>query len=183
MRLFGGSGSVTGVAVSQTGTPIGGATVTVLGDDTESTTTTLTTGGLGGGPGAFTVTDLPVPGNYTVSITAPGFQTETLSALFFGGAEQNFGQVVLLPDTSVIRGTVTSGGRGLGEVKITLSNGTPRTRVTTSASNPAGSYSFAGIAPGSYTIQFERTGYATKVVSVRVQAGVDATINTNLVAT
>ena len=104
-------------------------------------------------------------------------------ALFFGGAEQNFGQVVLLPDTSVIRGTVTSGGRGLGEVKITLSNGTPRTRVTTSASNPAGSYSFAGIAPGSYTIQFERTGYATKVVSVRVQAGVDATINTNLVAT
>ena len=77
---------------------------------------------------------------------------------------------------------MTTGGGGLGEVKITLSNGTPRTRVTTSASNPAGSYSFVGIAPGVYTVQFERSGYATKVVSLRVEAGVDATINTNLAA-
>lgn len=182
VRLFGGSGSITGIAVGQNGQAIGGATVTVLGDATESTTTTLTTGGLGGGPGSFTVTDLPVPGNYTVSITAPGFQTETLSAFFFGGAQQDIGQVVLLPDTSVIRGRVTGGGAGLGEVTITLSNGTARTRVTTSASNPAGAYSFAGVAPGSYTVQFQRTGYATKVVSLRVQAGVDATVDTSLAA-
>jgi hypothetical protein len=182
VRLFGGSGSITGVAVRQDGTAVGGATVTVLGDNTESTTTTLTTGGLGGGAGSFTVTDLPVPGNYTVSITAPGFQTETLSAFFFGGAEQNVGQVVLLPDTSVVRGTVSAGGVGLGEVTITLSDGTARTRTTTSASNPAGSYSFAGIAPGAYTVQFAKAGFVTKVVSLRVEAGVDATVNTSLVA-
>ena len=139
-------------------------------------------GGLGGGPGSFTVTDLPVPGNYTVSITAPGFQTETLSAFFFGGAEQNVGQVVLLPDTSVVRGTVSAGGVGLGEATITLSDGTARTRTTRSASNPAGSYSFAGIAPGSYTVHFEKFGFATKVVSLRVDAGVDATVDTSLVA-
>ncbi len=181
-RLFGGSGSITGVAVRQDGTAVGGATVKVLGDDTESTTTTLTTGGLGGGPGSFTVTDLPVPGNYAVSITAPGFQTETLSAFFFGGAEQNVGQVVLLPDTSVVRGTVSAGAVGLGEVTITLSDGTERTRTTTSASNPAGSYSFAGIAPGAYTVQFAKAGFVTKVVSLRVEAGVDATVNTSLAA-
>jgi hypothetical protein len=183
VTLFGGSGRVTGVAVDQRGAAVGGATVTVLGDDIQQTTTTLTTGGIGGGPGSFTVTGLPVPGSYTVSISAPGFQTETLSAFFFGGAEQNLGQVVLLPATSVVRGTVTgAGGGGLGEVSILLSDGTPRTRATTSASNPAGSFSFAGIAPGSYTVQFSKPGYVTKVVSVQIQAGVDATVNTSLVA-
>jgi hypothetical protein len=180
--LFGGNGIVTGVAVRADGTPVGGATVNVLGDGTDSTTTTLTTGGLGGGPGSFTVSDLPVPGNYTISITAPGFQTETLSAFFFGGATQNLGQVVLLSSTSVIRGTVSSGGAGLGEVTITLSDGTARTRVTTSASNPAGAYSFQGVPPGSYTLQFTRAGFATKVVSLRVFAGVDATASTALAA-
>ena len=182
VRLFGGNGTVTGVAVGQDGTAIGGATVTVLGDNTESTTTTLTTGGVGGGPGTFTVTDLPVPGNYTISITASGFQTETLSAFFLGGAEQNLGQVVLLPSTSTVVGAVSTGGAGLGEVEITLSDGTPRTRVTRSASNPAGAYSFAGIAPGSYTVRFTKAGFTTKVVSVQVVAGVNATVNTSLVA-
>lgn len=181
VELFGGNGSVTGVAVGQDGSAIGGAIVTVLGEGVESTTTTLTTGGIGGGPGSFTVTNLPVPGNYSVSITGPGFQTETLNAFFFGGAEQNFGQVVLLPATSTLRGTVSAnGGGGLGEVKVTLSDGTTRTRVTTSASNPAGAYSFAATPPGAYTLMFEKFGLTTKVVSVRIEAGVDATVSTSL---
>jgi len=181
VQLFGGNGSVTGVAVGQDGSAIGGAIVTVLGEGLESTTTTLTTGGIGGGPGSFTVTNLPVPGNYSVSITGPGFQTETLNAFFFGGAEQSFGQVVLLPATSALRGTVSAnGGGGLGEVKVTLSDGTLRTRVTTSASNPAGTFSFAGTPPGAYTLMFEKSGVATKVVSVRIEAGVDATVSTSL---
>jgi len=181
VQLFGGNGSVTGVAVGQDGSAIGGAIVTVLGEGLESTTTTLTTGGIGGGPGSFTVTNLPVPGNYSVSITGPGFQTETLNAFFFGGAEQSFGQVVLLPATSTLRGTVSAnGGGGLGEVKVTLSDGTLRTRVTTSASNPAGTFSFAGTPPGAYTLMFEKSGVATKVVSVRIEAGVDATVSTSL---
>lgn len=181
VELFGGNGSVTGVAVGQDGSAIGGAVVTVLGEGVESTTTTLTTGGIGGGPGSFTVTNLPVPGNYSVSITGPGFQTETLNAFFFGGAEQNFGQVVLLPANSMVRGTVSAaGGGGLGEVKVTLSDGTPRTRVTTSASNPAGAYSFAATPPGAYTLMFEKFGVTTKVVSVRIEAGVDATVSTSL---
>jgi len=181
VQLFGGNGSVTGVAVGQDGSAIGGAIVTVLGEGLESTTTTLTTGGIGGGPGSFTVTNLPVPGNYSVSITGPGFQTETLNAFFFGGAEQSFGQVVLLPATAALRGTVSAnGGGGLGEVKVTLSDGTLRTRVTTSASNPAGTFSFAGTPPGAYTLMFEKSGVATKVVSVRIEAGVDATVSTSL---
>lgn len=175
VTLFGGSGTVTGVAVGAGGTPIGGATVTVRGDGFTSETTTLTTGGAGGGAGSFTVADLPVPGTYTISITAPGFQTESLSASFLGGGEQNVGQVTLLSATSQVSGTVTSGGSGLGGVKVSLSDGTARVRTTTSATNPAGSFGFAGTPPGSYTLTFERTGFATKVVLIDVVAGTDLT--------
>lgn len=184
VTLFGGRGSVTGVAVGSNGAAIGGATVTVLGEGVTSTTTTLTTSGAGGGPGSFTVTDLPVPNDYTISIEAPGFQTETLSATFLGGAQQNLGQIVLMSSTAQISGTVSvAGGGGLGSVTVSLSDGTPRVRTTTSATNPAGSYAFANTPPGSYTLTFQRSGYATKVVLVNVTGGVDLIRNTSLTPT
>ena len=176
VKLFGGSGTVTGVAVSADGTAVGGATVTVLGGDVEATTTTLTTGE----PGLFAVTGLPVPGDYTISITGEGFQTETLGALFFGGGTRDLGTVTVLPVNSQVSGTVSTGGAGLGEVTVTLTNGI-RPRVTTSATNPAGSFAFAGVPAGSYTLTFERFGYQTKVVLITVVAGVNLTQNTSIV--
>jgi hypothetical protein len=180
--LTGGRGTITGTAIRADGSAVGGATVTVLGQDVTSTTTTLTAQGQGGGPGSFTVEGLPVPGNYTVSISAPGFQTETLSALLVGAAPRPLGNVVLLPDTAQVSGTVSaSGGGGLGEVRVTLSDGTERTRSTISASNPAGRFSFAGVPPGSYTLTFEApSGFATRIVLIRVVAGADLNQNVSL---
>lgn len=179
VTLIGGSGTVTGRAVGSNGSPIGGATVVVLGDGVQSETTTLTTGGPGGGEGSFTVTGLPVPGSYTVSIESSRTQTETLGVGFLAGGTQDVGTVTLLATTSIVGGTVSSGGTGLGEVEVTLSDG-DRPRTTTSATNPPGTYSFADVAAGSYTLTFRRVGYATKVVAVNVVAGVDATQNTSL---
>ena len=171
--MIGGNGTITGTAVSD-GSPVGGADVTVLGEGVAASTTTLTTTGQGGGPGSFTVEGLPVPGNYTVSISGRGYQTETRGAFLIGAAPQNLGTVTLLADTAVVRGTVAAaGGGGLGEATITLSNGTDRQRVTTSATNPAGTYSFAGVPTGSYTLTFERDGFADKVVLIQAIAGSD----------
>jgi hypothetical protein len=87
---------------------------------------------------------------------------------------------VLLPLTSDVRGTVRAGGAGLGEVSITLTDG-DRSQITTSATNPAGSYSFAGVLEGAYTLTFVRPGYATQVVLVRVAAGVTSTADVTMV--
>ena len=78
-------------------------------------------------------------------------------------------------------GTVRGGGGGLGEVTITLTNG-DRSQITTSATNPAGAYSFSGVPEGAYTLTFVRTGYATQVVLVRVSAGLDTTSDVSMVA-
>lgn len=180
VTLVGGNGTVTGQAVSTNGTPVGGATVTVLGDNVRSETTTLTTDGAGGGPGSFTVSGLPVPGDYTISISGPRLQTETLGALFEAGGTQNVGTVTMLPTTSQVSGTISSPGvGGLGEVEVTLTEGT-RPRVTRSATNPPGAFAFTDVAAGSYTLSFRRTGYVTTVVLVNVQAGIDLTQNVNI---
>jgi hypothetical protein len=153
----------------------------VLGEGITSETTTLTTGGPGGGAGSFTVSGLPVPGDYTLSIEAPGYQTESLRATFLGGAQQDFGAIDLVPTTATIDGRVdAAGGGGLGGVRITLSDGTMRVRTTTSATNPAGAFSFASTPPGAHTMTFEAAGYATKVVLIDVTAGIDQTRNVSL---
>jgi hypothetical protein len=179
-RLVGGSGTIVGSAQAADGTPLGGITVAVLGDDFDSTTTTLTTGGPAGAAGSFTVSGLPVPGNYTITLSGPGVQTETVGANFLAAGQQTLGAVTLLPDTAVIRGTVSGPSGGLGSVTVALSDGTARTRVTTSATSPPGTWAFAGAPPGSYTLTFERSGFARRVVLVEVAAGEVRQVNVTL---
>jgi hypothetical protein len=114
---------------------------------------------------------LPVPGNYTFSFSSPGLQTETVGASFLAAGQQSVGTVTLLPETAVIQGTVSGPSGALGSVTVTLSDGTARTRVTTSATNPAGAYAFADAPAGSYTLTFAKSGYATRVVLVSVDGG------------
>jgi hypothetical protein len=170
-RLVGGSGTVTGSVVAADGSALGGISIRVLGDNFDATTSTLTTTGPAGAAGSFTASGLPVPGNYTFSLSGPGLQTETVGATFTVAGPQSLGVVTLLPDTAVIQGTVSGPSGGLGSVTVTLSDGTARTRVTTSATNPAGSWAFAGTPPGSYTLTFEQTGFLRRVVLVEVEAG------------
>jgi hypothetical protein len=143
----------------------------VLGDNFDSTTSTLTTSGTAGDAGSFTMSGLPVPGNYTLSFSSPGLQTETVGAGFLAAGQQSVGTVTLLPQTAVIQGTASGPSGPLGSVTVTLSDGTARTRVTTSATNPAGAYAFADAPAGSYTLTFAKSGYTTRVVLVSVDAG------------
>ncbi|UMG91030.1 carboxypeptidase-like regulatory domain-containing protein [Nocardioides sp. TF02-7] len=76
-RLEAGSGSVTGVVRGPGGKPLGNVEVVVGGavttEGTAPTSTTLTTGSVG----SYALNDLPVPGDYTLTFTAPGFAPET----------------------------------------------------------------------------------------------------------
>lgn len=171
-RLVGGNGTITGVAVDADGLAVGGAAVTISGGETEAETATLTTGT----PGSFVVSDLTVPQRYTVTITADGFQTETVGATLLASGTTNVGSVTLLPLTSDVRGAVSVGSNGVGDVTVTLSNGQTN-RTTVSATNPAGQFAFSGVAEGSYTVTFDRGDLDQRVLLVRVDAGVDVIQN------
>jgi Carboxypeptidase regulatory-like domain len=166
--LVGGNGTVTGTAVDGNGLAVGGAAVTVAGGETEAETATLTTGSAG----SFVVSDLDVPQRYTVTVSAEGFQTETVSATLLASGTTNVGNITLLPVTSDIRGTVTLDGTGVGDVTVTLGNG-QTSRSTVSATNPAGQFAFSGVTEGTYTLTVDRDDVDRKVVLVRVVGGVD----------
>lgn len=166
--LVGGNGTISGVVVDTAGVPVGGAQVDITGGDVAASTATLTTGS----PGAFFVSDLPVPNRYAVTVSADGFQTETVDATLLVSGERSVGTVTVLPLTAEIRGTVSTGGRGVGDVVVTLDDGTTP-RSTVSATNPAGLYAFSGVPAGTYTLTFERFDLERRVVLVQVDAGVD----------
>jgi hypothetical protein len=171
--LVGGVGTIVGTARDPDGNPIGGATAVVAGNEFEATTSTLTTGGEAGGIGSYRVSDIPVPGSYTVTVSAPGHLPETIRVGFLAAGEQSGIDVVLRQSTGRISGTVTApGGAGMGDATVELSDGTEEgLRTTTTATSPAGVYVFTDVAPGTYTLRFTAPGRHPFVALVQVGAG------------
>jgi hypothetical protein len=148
------------------GKPLGGVTVTVARGTFKAATATLTTGT----PGAYTVTDVPTPGSYTVTFSLTGFLDETRQVVFDAPGPQSGVDVTLRPSDATVAGTVTSGGAGLGGASIELTDG-KNVRTTVTATSPAGSFTFANVVAGSYTLKVSRTNFQTRVVLVHVGAG------------
>jgi hypothetical protein len=171
-QLIGGTGVVTGTVSGVDGKPLGGVTVTVARGEFTAGTATLTTGT----PGVFTVTDIPTPGTYTVTFSLIGFLDETRQVVFTTPGAQPGVDVTMRPSDATVSGTVTSGGAGLGEASIELSDG-KNVRTTVTATSPAGSFTFGNVVAGTYTLKVSRTNFQTRVVLVRVRAG-DAIVET-----
>ncbi|MFN3254061.1 MAG: carboxypeptidase regulatory-like domain-containing protein [Ilumatobacter sp.] len=164
--IVGGDGTLNGVVVDSSGVPVGGASVEVIGGDVTAESATLTTGS----PGTFTVSGLPVPNRYAVTIIADGYQPETVDGTLLAAGARSVGTVTLLRETAEVRGTVSVDGRGAGDVIVTLHDGITG-RSTLSATNPAGVFAFSSVAAGAYTLTFERTGLEQRVVLVDIQPG------------
>jgi hypothetical protein len=177
--LVGGTGSVSGEAFDSNGSsPLGDATVTVAGGTTSLTTKTITSGSLAG---TYIVSGLPTPGNYTVTISAPGHATQTVPiALGSSGLAQ--GVNATLPSTlAKISGTVAGSDApgGLANATITVTDGLT-TRTATSATVPTGFYSVVALNPGSYTVTMSAAGYKSKTTLITIAPGVDQILNVTL---
>jgi hypothetical protein len=75
------TGQITGTVVDSTGGAIPKASVTIRNIDSGAIRTTV-----GSGEGSYTVTNLQ-PGNYEVSVTAPGFTTSRQNVIVTVGAK------------------------------------------------------------------------------------------------
>jgi hypothetical protein len=89
------------------------------------------------------------------------------------------GDIVMLPVTSTITGIATTGGTGIGDVVVKLTDGL-KERTTKTATTPGGRYAFANVAGGSYTVTFEGPTVETTIVLTLVDAGVDVTLDVAL---
>ncbi|MDQ1395091.1 MAG: hypothetical protein QOG64_350 [Acidimicrobiaceae bacterium] len=181
VTLVGGTGTVSGKVVDTAGTPIGGVTVTLGGGSSDATTKTLTAGSVG----SFLVSGLPTPGDYTLTFTAPGFASETLPVSLTSNSFASGVNATLSRSVGRLVGTVhsdASSSPGFAGVTVSITDGT-NARTTTTTSSPAGSYSFADLPSGNYSVTFSQAGYDNQTALVLVKPGQDATQDITMVQT
>jgi hypothetical protein len=184
-RMLGGIGTINGL-VTDLGTPpvgLGGVKVVATSGTFRAETATLT-GGQNAPSGTYSLTGLPTPGRYTVTMSFAGYESETL-VVDIGDTlplEQN---AQLKRSTAIVTGIVRVGGVAANDITMELSDGgKPRTTVTATnqANNQPGSYVLADIPPGSYTLTAKRSGIVARVLLVSVVAGDELTRNIDLPA-
>lgn len=172
IALVPGVGSLAGT-VSHGGVPLGNVTVSATNGTVTRATTTLSEGA----PGSFLLPQLPIPATYTVTVSRPGYLSQTLTVELKGATDAI--DVVLVSSTAVISGVVTEapalgdpsgGGAGLAGVGIDVTNGT-NTFKSTSTLTPAGHFELGGLPPGTYSVVFTRFEYVSASVLVTVAAG------------
>jgi len=196
--LVGSSGKLFGrvTVIQPDGSPdVAGTGVSVVITDgaTTVTTTTQSTAQNSRRAGAWKVTGLPVPGDYTATFSRGDLASQTLAVSLdaFGNIVTGTGAttgnqsglaVRLKLATGTVQGTVRQAGgkrvcdssNGLGEAVVTLNSGSTSYTVTT-ASVPlasCGKFVIPNVQPGSYTLTVEAgSGTIPNSQSVQVSAG------------
>ncbi len=180
--LVGGLGTINGTVTDPLGNPLGATEVIVEGNGFSAATASLTDAGSTGGVGSFFVNAIPVPGSYTVTLVLDGYESVTVPALFGANGGRLTPSVTLTPIAGKVEGIVTSSSGGtVADVAVTLSNGlTSKNRSTVTASAPAGTFSFANVVPGAYTVRFSAPGFIPYVRLVTVSLGTTANSDVTL---
>ena len=186
MTLSKSSGSLSGRAtLTKTGKGAGGVSVTV----SDGTRTVQTATQSVGDVGAWAVSGLTLPGTYTVTLTRPDLETQTVSVSLGSSGQVTPDSrsasvtgdgllVAMRSSTTSIAGVVTQPDekgvvRKVGEVTVELTSGTSTYTVTTASvpSDKAGEYQIDQVPPGTYTISFSRPGVSPTSDIVQLRAG------------
>ncbi|MEO5898866.1 MAG: carboxypeptidase-like regulatory domain-containing protein [Ilumatobacteraceae bacterium] len=177
VSMISATGTLTGV-VTADGAGLGGATVTVSGGGFTATATTFTANP----PGSYTVTGVPVPGTYVVTVSSPGREASSTTVTL--GADQPNGTVStdLLTAVGRIYGTVTLDGAPIGAATIVVSDGDKSLSTVSATVGNVGSYEVRNLGPGIYTVTATfgtgtnaAVGPITRLVTVGVNPEVPGT--------
>lgn len=184
LALSAGQGSIVGKVsgVDELGVigGLGGITVTAKGGDTTRTATTVTSAAM---RGTFILPNLPLPGKYTLTISGPGFLTQTREVSLSAGISSVTVDATLSRSDAVVQGIVTGtdeNGKpqgGLGGVGLTLASNDLTLKTMTTSGDSAGSYQFTGVPPGSYVLTATEFGRTTASATVELVASTSKTVN------
>jgi len=175
--LAAGTGSVSGRLVALDGTGLGGATVTVGGTQivegsTPPSTTTLSNGDVG----AFSISGLPAPGEYTLTFTLPGYGSETVPVSLEASGPAPTLRVELGSRLGRVQGRVLGpNGNAYVGATVTITNGKDTWTATTTAPGGAlrnGGYQVASLPPGTYAVTVTADGLRQQTAMVTVFPGI-----------
>ncbi|MEU9733488.1 DHA2 family efflux MFS transporter permease subunit [Streptomyces sp. NPDC048002] len=159
--VLGGAGRLTGSVLTEDGTAVRDATVTLTDGHGQVVATTR-----GGTEGRFAVPELPA-GDYTLAATAPDHRPAALPVTVRAARETR--QDIRLAGGAVLRGTVrASGGRPAEDARVTLLDAAGNV-ADTLTTGPDGTFRFVDLASGEYTVI--ATGYPPVATVLRVPGG------------
>lgn len=163
ITLVSGSGTITGIVQSSSGTAISGATVGYGG----GSTTTNSSGG-------YTLTGVPT-GTVQLVASASGFQSVSQSVTVNGGATSTANFTLIPVTAGSVTGKVTniSNGAILAGATVTWSGGSATT-------NSSGIYTMTNVTAGSQNITASASGYLPRTSAVTVASGATVTLNFQL---
>ncbi|MBM7553900.1 carboxypeptidase regulatory-like domain-containing protein [Thalassobacillus pellis] len=150
-----------------TGLVLSGATVRLLQGATEIAITSTN------GNGIYTFTGIS-PGNYTVEVSRPDYQMESVNVTAIGGSSTT-ANLSLSPLPSTITGNVSNGGPiQNAEVRLTNLEGI---LIASDTTDTAGDYSFTGLVPEQYQISVMAPGFQSQVTATVVAPNQTYTVN------
>lgn len=153
-RMTRAEGQISGMITNNSGTPISGATVTIVSPVGEVLQT------LTGSDGTYSFSDLRL-GNYTVTASRAGFQSAFEASVTLDATTQEGTANItdLVRNTSVLTGQVTdaASGAGLLGVRVALSGEAGSASAIT---NTDGTYRIENLAPGTYAVAPTLTGFS-----------------------
>ena len=162
-----GVGIVSGLVEGPAGA-LGNVTVEISDGSTNRRTFTLTTEG---DVGTFALRDLPTPAAYTLTVSRPGFTTETLSIVLDDSrSEVDDLRIRLSSALGSIAGRVTStDGSVVGSALITVTGAD--VQRTTRSMSATGAYLIADLpTPGSYAVTVAAPGFVSQTQAVELGA-------------
>jgi hypothetical protein len=150
---------------------LGGVQVQAAGGSGSASTTTLTAGDVG----SFTVKGLKGGESYVLTLSKDGFSSLSYEVAMPAGegAVVSTGTIVLGRGAATISGTVKdAAGTPVGDVTVTVSAAERVVaRALTASSGPVGFFSVSGLGAGTYTVTFERFGFTSTSLEVKVDSG------------
>ncbi len=138
----------------------------LVGKVTKPVATTITSGG------KYKLTNLPAPGTYQLSFTAPNYQATTVVTTVAGGQNRFQSTVRLSVGNGQIGGVVTDGHQPLGGVAITTTVNGKDVTIGTPTTGTVGSFVIPALpTPGTYVITFSAPGYGAQTSVVQLGPG------------
>ncbi|HEX8080039.1 MAG TPA: carboxypeptidase-like regulatory domain-containing protein [Jatrophihabitans sp.] len=139
----------------------------LIGKVTKPIASTITLAG-----GRYQLTNLPAPGTYELSFTAPNYQATTVVTTVAGGQKRFQSTVRLSVGNGQIGGVVTDGEQPLGGVAITTTVNGKDVTIGTPTTGTVGSFVIPALpTPGTYVITFSASGYGAHTSVVQLGPG------------
>ncbi|MFM8528526.1 MAG: carboxypeptidase regulatory-like domain-containing protein [Ilumatobacteraceae bacterium] len=162
------TGSISGLVRDTTGAVLGGVPVSASDGANVFSTTSVSVDDPATASlneiGTFSLSNLPAPGIYTLTVGGNGFSPVVRNVVLGPGSLNTQLNVDLVASTGGVAGRVTDASGPVGGVTVKVSSGLVTRTTTTASSCPpnvtdcVGRYRLDGLAPGAYTITFSRTG-------------------------